>query len=84
MLYVHLKLDFVSKCIDAFLFISDLFIICSFCMRRYIIHCIWVFYVYFRDGKESDTVIEMNSQGNIPEHVEKHHATEPQAFARAR
>ncbi|XP_060551494.1 sodium/calcium exchanger 2-like isoform X6 [Ruditapes philippinarum] len=36
-----------------------------------------------RDGKESDTVIEMNPQGNIPEHVEKHHATEPQAFARA-
>ncbi|XP_060551495.1 sodium/calcium exchanger 2-like isoform X7 [Ruditapes philippinarum] len=37
----------------------------------------------YRDGKESDTVIEMNPQGNIPEHVEKHHATEPQAFARA-
>ncbi|XP_053406259.1 sodium/calcium exchanger 2-like isoform X9 [Mercenaria mercenaria] len=36
-----------------------------------------------RDGKESDTtVIEMNSQGNTPEHVERH-AAEPQAFARA-
>ncbi|XP_053406254.1 sodium/calcium exchanger 2-like isoform X4 [Mercenaria mercenaria] len=38
----------------------------------------------YRDGKESDTtVIEMNSQGNTPEHVERH-AAEPQAFARAR
>lgn len=38
----------------------------------------------FRDIKDSETtVVEMDSQGNIPERVE-HHPAEPQAFARAR